>query len=102
MAASLFLLQRLVVVDVLRPIVKIKNDFRVAIGQKAIDRMTRLVTVVIHEMIDEMVERKSRDVSFDDHQVVDNNSPTKYRPIVSELGPLSGRLTIAHHFSGRK
>ena len=60
-------LERLVVVDILWPIVKVDNDFGVAVGEEAIDRMTRVIAVVIDEMIDESIERTPRDVCFENH-----------------------------------
>ena len=62
--ARLDLFQRLVVVDVLRRVVKIENDFRVAVRQETIDRVLRVQAFVINEMIDKLIERKARDVSL--------------------------------------
>ena len=64
---GLYFLERLVVVDMLLPIVEIDNDLGVAIGQKTIDRMSRLIALVIDETIDKMIERKPRNVSLKNH-----------------------------------
>jgi hypothetical protein len=67
MMAGLNFLERVVVVNVLRPIVKIENDFGVAVRQDAIDGVSRVVAFVIDEMIDEPVQRKSGNVGLKNH-----------------------------------
>ena len=65
---GLYFFKRLIVIDVLWSIIKINNDFSVAIRKKPIDRMTRMITLVINEAIDEVIEGKFRMVSFKNHQ----------------------------------
>jgi hypothetical protein len=64
---GLYFLERLIVVDMLWPIIKIDNDFGVAIGKESIDRMTRMIALVIDETIDEVIEWKLRNVSLENH-----------------------------------
>ena len=45
--ARLYFLERMAVINILWSLVKIDNDFGVAIGQKTIDRMFRLIAFVI-------------------------------------------------------
>ena len=67
---GLYLFQCLIVVDVLRPIVKIDEDLRVAVRQESIDRVFRVIAFVIDKMIDEAAQRKPRDVPFKNHGCV--------------------------------
>jgi hypothetical protein len=64
---GLYFLERLIVVDMLWPIIKIDNDFRIAIGKESIDRMTRMIALVIDETIDEVIEGKLRNMSLKNH-----------------------------------
>src|ERR1700738_1457879 len=64
---GLYFLERLIVVDMLWPVVKIDNDFGIAIGQKTVDRMIRMIAFVIDKMIDKLIEWKPRDVSLKNH-----------------------------------
>jgi uncharacterized FlaG/YvyC family protein len=61
------LFQRFVVVNVLRPVVKIENDFGVAVRQKTIDRVGRVVALVINKMTDKLIKRIPGNVSLENH-----------------------------------
>ena len=61
------LFQAFVVVNVLWPVVKIENDFSVAVRQEAIDRMGRIVTLVINKVIDKLIKWIPGNVSFKNH-----------------------------------
>ena len=60
-------LQRLVVVDELRRVVKIDDDFRIAVGQEAIDLMFRIKPREVNEIVDKLIERKGGDVNLENH-----------------------------------
>ena len=64
---GLYFLQRLIVIDVLWSIVEINNDFGVAIRKEPIDRMIRMIALVIDEAIDEVIEGETRNVSLKNH-----------------------------------
>jgi hypothetical protein len=65
--ARLNLLERQVVVDVLRRIVKIDDDFNISVGQKSIDRVGWIVAFVKEEVVDKLIQRESRDVDLSNH-----------------------------------
>ena len=67
MMARLDLFERFIVVDVLRRIVKIENDFRVAVRQKTIDRVLGIQSFVINKVVDKLIQRKSGDVNLKNH-----------------------------------
>ena len=117
---GLYFFERLIVVDMLWPIVKIENDFGVAVGKETIDWVTRFITVVIDEMIDKLIQWKPRNVSLKNHCKSDrqwcchpagrsskissavrglsylaeyNDSTSAYH-----VRPRCGRLTVAQHF----
>jgi hypothetical protein len=60
---GLYFLERLIVVDMLWPVVKINDDFRVAIGKETVDRMLGVIVLVINETIDKLIKWKSRSVT---------------------------------------
>ena len=64
---GLYFLQRLIVIDMLRSIVKINNDFGVAIRKETINGMIRMIALVINEAIDEVTKRKFRNVGPKNH-----------------------------------
>ena len=67
---GLYFLKRLIVVDILWPIVKVDNDLGVTIGKETIDRMIRVIAFVVDEMIDESIKRKPRNVSSENHRQI--------------------------------
>ena len=64
--ACLNLFQGFVVVNVLRPVVKIENDFSVAVRQEAIDRVGRVVAFVINKVIDKLIKWIPGNVSLEE------------------------------------
>src|SRR6185369_11236565 len=67
MMTSLNLFQSFVVVDVLRPVVKIENDFSVTVRHEAIDCVGRIVALVINEMIDKLIKWIPGNVGLKNH-----------------------------------
>jgi hypothetical protein len=64
---GLYFLKRLIVIDVLWSIIKINNDFSVAIRKETIDGMIRMITLVIDKTIDEVTKRKFWNVGLKNH-----------------------------------
>src|SRR5687767_2011894 len=64
---GLDLFERIVVVNVLRRIVKIENDFCIAVRQKAINRVLGIQSFVINKIVDKLIERKGGDVDLENH-----------------------------------
>src|SRR5438552_3303298 len=76
-SAGLYFLERLIVVDVLWPIVKIDNDFGVAVWQETVYRMRGIVSIVVNEVVDKLIKRKPGNVSLENHLVMRLRNPVK-------------------------
>ena len=67
MITRLDLLQAVIVVDVLRCVVEVDEDLRIAIWKESIDRMSVLGAFKVNEHVDKLIQRKSRYVDVVDH-----------------------------------
>ena len=67
MAAGLYLLQCVVVVNVLRRVVKVDQDLGVAVRQKAVDGVCMHDALKKDKDLDELIERRARAMGLIDH-----------------------------------
>ena len=67
MMTRLNFLERFIVIDVLGRVVKIENNFRVAVRQEPIDRVLGVMTLDVHKILDKLTERGIRTVHLKNH-----------------------------------
>ena len=67
MMARLDFFERFVVVNVLRRVVKVENNFRVAVRQETTIKVHEVKALEVNEMLDKLIERKIRTVHLENH-----------------------------------